>query len=116
VLSSLEGGAKSDFLLRNGKGRPRLSIRVYYSNHMSIMHSLRSNQVLPLTENDVIVLPPFEGATSDFWYTFGKGNPDDILVFNSNNNIIIMYAPEKYEVIIHNTFSKTYYRHCMSID
>jgi hypothetical protein len=42
-------------------------ILVLYSNHTSIMHLLRSAQVLPLAGNDVMVLSPLGGAASDFY-------------------------------------------------
>ena len=39
---------------------------VFDSNHTSIMHRFRYNQVLPFAGNDVIVLSPLGGAVSDF--------------------------------------------------
>jgi hypothetical protein len=69
VLSPL-GGAASYFLLRNWRGRPRLYILVFNSNHKhaSIAHRLRYNQALPLTGNDILVLSPLggRGAAKDF--------------------------------------------------
>ena len=41
-------------------GLPRLYI-VFNSNHTSIMHRFRYNQVLPFAGNDVIVLSPLGG-------------------------------------------------------
>ena len=43
---------------------------VFNSNHTSIMHRFRYNQVLPYAGNDVIVLSPLGGAVSVFHHGF----------------------------------------------
>jgi hypothetical protein len=57
---------------------------VFNSNHMSITHRLRYNQVLPLTGNDVIVLHPLGGAASEFHYGIRKGNPDFMFMLHEH--------------------------------
>ena len=63
-----------------GKGDPDF-ILVFNSNHTSITHRLRYNQVLLLTGNDVIVLYSLGGAASDFLLRNWKGRPPTLILF-----------------------------------
>ena len=59
------------------------------SNHKSITHRFRYNQVLPLAGNDVIVKSSLEGAAGSFGDGLCKGDPDFITVISSNHTSIM---------------------------
>ena len=62
------------------KGDPDF-ITVISSNHTSIMHRFRYNQVLPLAENDVRVLSPLGGAESNSLEWILEGRPRLYIIF-----------------------------------
>ena len=61
----------------------------HMSNHMSIMHHFRYNQVLSSAGNDVIVLSPQRALQVNNKGGFWKGNHDFMLVFKNNHTSIM---------------------------
>ena len=56
------------------KGDPYFKL-VINSNHTNIMHCFRYNQVLPLAENDIIVISPLGGAEGNSLGWILEGRP-----------------------------------------
>ena len=73
VLSPL-GGQQANSECRFSKSY-RDFILVFNSNHTSIMHRFRYNQVEPLAGNDVLVLSPLRGAAAELCVRILVGRP-----------------------------------------
>ena len=88
IVLSPQGALQLNYMCEFWKSYRNL-ILVFNSNHTSVMHRFRYNQVLPFAGNDVIVLSSRGALQTNSKCGFWKGYRDLILVFNNNHTSII---------------------------